>query len=107
MVFEADSITARKIQKFVFTFVIFRSKQVLFSLSQLIYKCLSMTWILTYVATTHESNIIVNVHVDFCYFTIFKDYVTGLEVLARLLYSLFLSCVGVSSHSAFIILRSK
>ena len=62
---------------------IFLSKQVLFSLSQLIYKCLSMTLILTYVATTHNSNIIANIiHVDFCYFSIFKDYVTGLEGLA-------------------------
>ena len=34
------------------------------------------------VATTHDGNIIANIHVDFCYFTIFKDYVTGLEVLA-------------------------
>ena len=31
----------------VFTLVIFHSKQVLFSLSQLIYKCLSITWIVT------------------------------------------------------------
>ena len=38
-------------------FVIFRSKQVLFSLSQLIYKNSStITRILTYVATTHDGN---------------------------------------------------
>ena len=30
------------------------------------------------VATTHDGNI----HVDFFYFILFKDYVTGLEVLA-------------------------
>ena len=48
-----------------FTFGIFRSKQVLFSLSQLIYKCLSITLILIYVATTHDGNIIANIHVDF------------------------------------------
>ena len=38
----------------------------------------------------------------FIYFTIFKDYVTGLEVLARLLYYLFQGRVVVSSHSSFI-----
>ena len=38
----------------------------------------------------------------FFYFTIFKDYVTGLEVLARLLYYLFQGRVIISSHSAFI-----
>ena len=65
------------------------------------YKCLSPTLILTYIVTTYDSNI----HVDFFYFTIFKDYVTGLEVLARLLiilYYLFQGRVIVSSHSAFI-----
>ena len=36
------------------------------------------------------------------FFTIFKDYVTGLEVLARLLYYLFQGHVVVSSHSSFI-----
>ena len=45
-----------------------------------------MTLILTYVATIHNGNIIANIHVNFCYInsyiTIFKDYVTGLEVLA-------------------------
>ena len=81
MVFEADSTTERKIQIAV-TLVIFRSKQVLFSLSQLICLCLSISLILTYVAATHDGNIIANIHVDFCYFTIFKDYMTGLEVLA-------------------------
>ena len=56
--------------------------------------------IVTYVATTHDGNI----HVDFffIYFTIFKDYVTGLEVLARLLYYLFQGRVVKSSHSSFI-----
>ena len=42
----------------------------------------------------------------FFYFTIFKDYVTGLEVLARLLQLLFVpnfqGRVIVSSHSTFI-----
>ena len=88
-------------------FVIFRSKQVLFSLSQLIYKCLSITLILTCVATTHDGYIIANIHVDFCYFTIYKDYVTGLEFLAGLLFYLLQGRVVVSSHSPFIILRSN
>ena len=34
------------------------------------------------VATTHDGNIITNIHVDFCYFTIIKVYVTELEDLA-------------------------
>ena len=38
----------------------------------------------------------------FLYFTIFKDYVTGLEVLASLLYYLFQGRVIVTSHSSFI-----
>ena len=38
----------------------------------------------------------------FLYSKIFKDYVTGLEVLARLLYYLFQGRVVVSSHSSFI-----
>ena len=42
MVFEAESVTERKIQIACNVFVIFRSKPVLFSLSQLIYKCLSI-----------------------------------------------------------------
>ena len=63
----------------------------------------SIDMILTYVGTTHDCNI----HVDFYYFTIFKDYATGLEVLARLLYYLFQGRVIVSSHFAFVILRSN
>ena len=105
MIFEADSTTERKIQNAcsrLSSFVIV--KQVLFSLSQLIYKCLSITLILTYVVTTHGGNIIANIHVDFCYFTIFKDYLTGLpRSLSRLLYYLFQGRVIVSSHSSFII----
>ena len=44
---------------------------------------------------THDGNLIANMHMNFCYFTIFKDYVTGLEVLARLLYYLFQGRVAV------------
>ena len=63
-----------------------------------------------YVATTHDGNIITNIHVDICYFTIFKDYVTGQEVLAGYYtYYLFQGRIVVRSHSAFIsyILRSN
>ena len=38
----------------------------------------------------------------FFYFTIFKDYVTGLEVLARLLYYLFQGRVVTSKFTFFI-----
>ena len=57
-------------------------------------------WIVTYIATTHDGN----VHVDFFFYILlyFKDYVTGLEVLTRLLYYLYQGCVVVSSHSSFI-----
>ena len=53
---------------------------------------------LTFVATTHDGNIIadIDIHMDFCYFTIFKDYVTGLEVLA-----------GYSTNYLFVVPRSR
>ena len=50
----------------------------------------------TYVATTHDSNIIANIHVNFCYLTMFKDYVTGLEVLA-MLFTIATICSKVTS----------
>ena len=59
-----------------------------------------------YLAKTYNGNITANIHVDFCYFTILKDYVPGLEVLAGylpLLYYLFQGRVVDCSHSSFII----
>ena len=52
----------------------------------------------SYKPTTHDGNI----HVDFFYFTIIKDYMTGLKVLARLLNYFFQGHIIVSSHSVFI-----
>ena len=39
--------------------------------SVLPYKCLSITWILAYVNTTHDGNIIANIYVNFCYMLLY------------------------------------
>ena len=51
---------------------------------------------------SYNTRVMTVIYMWIFHFTIFKDYVTGLEVLARLLYYLFQGSVIESSHSAFI-----